>query len=244
MRSSPSRRSELDALGAAPFAHRGLHGGARVENSNGAFRAAAEAGYGIEMDVRLSADGWAMVFHDETLDRLTGKSGPVAALTAEALRSIRLYTSNEVMPVLGEALAVIAARVPVLIEVKAPDRHVAALCEAVARGLEDYAGPVGVMSFNPEVGRWFARRAPERLRGLVVSERGKKGLRGRIERRLALWRSRADFLAYDVRDLPSGFAAAARAGGHKVYTWTVRTEAERTRAALHADQIIFEMPPA
>jgi glycerophosphoryl diester phosphodiesterase len=244
MRSSPSRRSELDALGAAPFAHRGLHGGARVENSNGAFRAAAEAGYGIEMDVRLSADGQAMVFHDETLDRLTGKNGPVAALTAAELRSIRLYTSNEVMPVLGEALAVIAARVPVLIEVKAPDRHVALLCQAVERGLEGYAGPVGMMSFNPEVGRWFGRHAPQRLRGLVVSEHGKKGLRGRIERPLALWRSRADFLAYDIRDLPSPFAAAARARGRKVFTWTVRSEAERGRAALHADQIIFEMPAA
>ncbi|MEA3000487.1 MAG: hypothetical protein QOH04_1269 [Sphingomonadales bacterium] len=227
-----------------PFAHRGLHGGGRVENSNGAFRAAAEAGYGIELDVQLSRDGWPMVFHDDRLDRLTNKSGPLAALTASELRSIRLYTSNEVMPTLREALEIVWARVPVLIEVKAPDRHVAPLCEAVARALEGYAGPVGVMSFNPEVGAWFARRAPERLRGLVVSERGKKGLRGRLGRRLALWRSRADFLAYDIRDLPSPFAAAARARGVPIYTWTVRSEADRARGAAHADQIIFEMPPA
>ncbi|MFL6863371.1 MAG: glycerophosphodiester phosphodiesterase family protein [Allosphingosinicella sp.] len=227
-----------------PFAHRGFHGGARVENSNGAFRAAAEAGYGIEMDVQLSRDGWAMVFHDDRLDRLTDKSGPLADLTATELRSIRLYTSNEVMPTLGEALEIIGSRVPVLIEVKAPGRHVAPLCEAVARALEGYGGPVGVMSFNPEVGRWFARHAPGRLRGLVVSEHGKKGLRGRVERPLALWRSRADFLAYDIRDLPSPFASAARARSLEVFTWTVRSEAERARAALHADQIIFEMPPA
>jgi glycerophosphoryl diester phosphodiesterase len=231
-------------LGAVPFAHRGLHGGGRVENSNAAFRAAAEAGYGIELDVQLSRDGWAMVFHDDRLDRLTNKSGPLAALTASELRSIRLYTGNEVMPTLGEALAIIASRVAVLIEVKAPDRHVRPLCEAIVRALEGYGGPVGVMSFNPEVGAWFARRAPERLRGLVVSEHGKKGLRGRIERRLALWRSRADFLAYDIRDLPSSFAAASRARGVPVYTWTVRSEADRARAAAHADQIIFEMAPA
>jgi glycerophosphoryl diester phosphodiesterase len=244
MRSSRSRKAELERLGAVPFAHRGLHGGGRVENSNGAFRAAAEAGYGIELDVQLSRDSWPMVFHDDRLDRLTNKTGPLAALTAAELRSIRLYTSNEVMPTLSEALQVIGGRVPVLIEVKAPDRHVAPLCEAVAKALEACAGPVGVMSFNPEVGAWFARRAPGRLRGLVVSERGKKGLRARIERRLALWRSRADFLAYDIRDLPSRFAAAARSRGRPVYTWTVRSEAERARAGSSADQIIFEMPPA
>jgi glycerophosphoryl diester phosphodiesterase len=244
MRSSRSRQAELAALGAVPFAHRGLHGGGRVENSNGAFRAAAEAGYGIELDVQLSRDGWAMVFHDDRLDRLTNKSGPLAALTASELRSIRLYTSNEVMPTLPEALGIVGSRVPVLIELKAPGRHVRPLCEAVARALEGYAGPLGVMSFNPEVGAWFARRVPDRLRGLVVSESGKKGLRGRIERPLSLWRSRADFLAYDIRDLPSSFAAAARARGMPVYTWTVRTESDRARAAAHADQIIFEMPPA
>jgi glycerophosphoryl diester phosphodiesterase len=244
MRSSRSRQAELERLGAVPFAHRGLHGGGRVENSNGAFRAAAEAGYGIELDVQLSRDGWPMVFHDDKLDRLTNKSGPIAALTADELRSIRLYTSNEVMPTLGEALQIVGARVPLLIEVKAPDRHVAPLCEAVAKALDDYDGLVGVMSFNPEVGAWFARRAPERLRGLVVSEQRKTGLRGRIERRLTLWRSRADFLAYDIRDLPSDFASLARFGGLAVYAWTVRTDEERARAADFADQIIFEMPPA
>jgi glycerophosphoryl diester phosphodiesterase len=244
MRSSRSRKAELERLGAVPFAHRGLHGGGRVENSNGAFSAAAEAGYGIELDVQLSADLWPMAFHDDRLDRLTNKTGPVAALTATELRSIRLYTSNEVMPTLGEALQIVAARVPVLIELKAPDRHVARLCEAVEGALDGYPGPVGLMSFNPEVGAWFERRAPGRLRGLVVSERGKKGLRGRLERRLALWRSRADFLACDVRDLPSRFASAARSRGRPVYTWTVRSEADRARAEASADQIIFEMPPA
>lgn len=243
MRSSRSRKVELERLGAVPFAHRGLHGGGRVENSNGAFRAAAEAGYGIELDVQLSSDGWPMVFHDDRLDRLTNRSGPLAALTATELRSFRLYTGSETMPTLGEALEAVAARVPVLIEVKAPDRRVAPLCEAVAKALEGYAGPAGVMSFNPQVGAWFARRAPERLRGLVVSEQGKEGLRGRIERRLSLWRSRADFLAYDIRDLPSDFASLSRFGGVAVYTWTVRTLEERARAADFADQIIFEMPP-
>ena len=99
------------------------------------------------------------------------------------------------------------------------------------------------MSFNPEVGHWFARHAPERLRGLVVTEQGRRW-RGWLERRLALWRSKADFLAYDIRDLPSRFAEAQRRRGLPVLTWTVRTLADRARAAEHADQIIYEVPAA
>jgi glycerophosphoryl diester phosphodiesterase len=99
------------------------------------------------------------------------------------------------------------------------------------------------MSFNPEIGHHFARQAPQLLRGLVVTEQ-KKGLRGLVERPLALWRSRADFLAYDIRDLPSRFADAQRAKGTPVLTWTVRTPADRARAAEHASQIIYEKVPA
>ncbi|HEX8622947.1 MAG TPA: glycerophosphodiester phosphodiesterase family protein [Allosphingosinicella sp.] len=243
MRSSRSRRSELERLGAVPFAHRGLHGGGLVENSGGAIAAAVARGYGIELDVQLSADGEAMVFHDEDLDRLTVEQGPLAARTAAELQAIRLHVSNEVMPRLGEALEMIGGRVPLLIEVKSRDRIVAPLCRAVARALERNEGPVGVMSFNPQVGAWFARHAPDVLRGLVVTEQGKRALRGRIERRLFLWRARADFLAYDVRDLPSRFAESARARRLPVYTWTVRSGADRALAAAHADQIIFEAPP-
>jgi glycerophosphoryl diester phosphodiesterase len=131
--------------------------------------------------------------------------------------------------------------VPLLVEIKAPRRRVGRICRAALSALRGYPGAVGVMSFNPEVGRWFAANAPAILRGLVVSEAGKKSLRGRIERRLSLGRSRADFLAYDVRDLPSPFAQAARGRGLPVYTWTVRSQADRERAAS-ADQIIYETP--
>src|SRR5690349_7235730 len=222
MRSSRSRRSELERLGAVPFAHRGLHGGALVENSGGALAEAVGRGFGVELDVQLSRDGEAMVFHDYALDRLTGETGAVAARTAAELRAIRLSRCGEAVPTLADALATIGGRAPLLIEVKS-SRQVRRLCAAVARALVDHDGPVGVMSFNPEVGAWFARHRPSVLRGLVVTEACKKGLRGRIERPLALWRAKADFLAYDIRDLPSSFAAGARRRGLPVYTWTVRS---------------------
>lgn len=241
MRSSPSRQAELERLFAKPFAHRGLHGGGIVENSLSAFRAAIAAGHGIELDVQASADGEAIVFHDYELDRLAGRSGRLAELDATAIGAIQLTGTDEAIPSLAQTLELIDGKAPLLIEVKSPGRHVDALSRAVARAIAGYKGPVAVMSFNPEIGRWFAEHEPQVLRGLVVTEAGKRW-RGRLTRRLALWRSRADFLAYDIRDLPSRFASAQRAKGLKVATWTCRSDAQRATAAAHADQIIYEVP--
>jgi hypothetical protein len=163
-----------------------------------AFQAAIDAGHGIELDVRASRDSRAIVFHDAELDRLTDEQGEVAARTAAELGRIALKGgAGETIPDLPAVLALIAGRVPLLIEVKAPDTRVAALCLAVFRALDGYLGPVGVMSFNPEVARWFARHGPRVTRGLVVTEAGRRR-RGRLKRRLALWRARPDFLAYDM----------------------------------------------
>jgi glycerophosphoryl diester phosphodiesterase len=229
----------LGKLGSRAFAHRGLHGGGRIENSRSAFEAAIAAGHGIELDVQASLDGEAMVFHDEQLERLTGIEGTVAERSAFELERIRL-TGADSIPRLADVLRLISARVPLLIEVKSQQHRVARLCLAVYRALEGYGGSVGVMSFNPEVGRWFRRNAPRVARGLVVTESGKKGPRGSIERHLALWIAKPDFLAYDIRDLPSRFAGAQRRRGIPVYTWTVRSEEDRARAEAHADQIIYE----
>lgn len=234
------RRARLTALIARPFAHRGLHGGGRIENSRAAFEAAIAAGHGIELDVQVSRDGQALVIHDYELDRLTEGVGPVCGMVAAELEKIRLRGGAETIPTLRQVLKLIAGRAPLLIEVKSPGRRVDALSGAVLGALSGYIGPVAVMSFNPEIGRWFARNAPEVLRGLVVTEAGRRW-RGRLTRHLALWRSKADFLAYDVRDLPSRFASAQRARGLPVLTWTCRSDADRARAALHADQIIYEI---
>ena len=247
MPSSPSRQdkvraSQLEALVARPFAHRGLHGGGRIENSRAAFDAAIAAGNGIELDVQASADGEAMVFHDYDLERLTDGFGALRTLGSAELQRVRLNGTDETIPTLVEILTRIGGRAPLLIELKSPGRRVGQLCRAVQRALERYQGPVAAMSFNPEIGNHFEREAPQLLRGLVVTEEKKKGLRGNIERPLALWRSHADFLAYDIRDLPSSFAGAQRAKGMNVLTWTVRTAADRARAADHADQIIYEEP--
>ncbi len=227
-------------LKAQPYAHRGLHGGNRIENSRAAFLAAIEAGHGIELDVQMSRDAVAMVFHDETLNRLTDAAGLLIDRTSEELADVKLRGTDEGIPTLQEILNLVGGRVPILIEIKSGKEPVGRLCLAVRRALEGSRGTVAIMSFNPDVGRWFNRHAPRIVRGLVVTEEGRGEVRGRIERRLSLWRAKPDFLAYDVRDFPSAFAARQRRRGLPVLTWTVRTAENEKMAAAHADEVIYE----
>ncbi|WP_157215556.1 glycerophosphodiester phosphodiesterase family protein [Flavisphingomonas formosensis] len=240
---APQRR-RVAFLTAQPFAHRGLHGAGRIENSRAAFSAAVAAGHGIELDVQASRDGEPFVFHDEELDRLTDESGPLARRPGSILAAIPLAGSAETLPRLDEILALVAGRVPILIEIKTRETNAGALCLAVRRALEGYRGDVAVMSFNPDVSRWFADHAARIARGLVVTEQEAHGLAGRLRRRAALWRAKPDFLAYDVRDLPSRFAATARDRGLPLLTWTVRDAATEATGLAHADEIIYERPEA
>ena len=140
-----------------------------------------------------------------------------------------------------ELLALVQGRVPLLIEIKSrKERRPGPLCLAVRRDLEGYAGPAAVMSFDPRVGAWFRDRAPRIVRGLVLSEENARTFTGSLRRHWTLWQARSDFLAYDVRDLPSPFAAAQRKRGLPVLTWTVRSPGLRQRAAEHADASIVE----
>lgn len=233
-------------IGEQDFAHRGLHGGNIPENSRAAFARAIAEGHGIELDVQRSSDGQPVVFHDDLLERLTADAGPVARRSAAQLGAIALSGTvegvTETIPTLRQVLAQVAGKVPVLIEVKS-DRHtrIAALCLAVRRVLEGYTGRHAVMSFDPRVSRWFWRNSPHTVRGLIVSEGEDRALPGKLRRRLGLWHARPEFLAYDVRDLPSRFAAGQRRRGLPVATWTVRETEHDERAEAYADAAIFEI---
>jgi glycerophosphoryl diester phosphodiesterase len=135
MPSSPSRQARLDRLIERPFAHRGLHGGGRIENSRAAFEAAIQACHGIELDVQASADGEALVIHDYDLERLTERIGPICGMVAAEIERIRLRDSDETIPSLAEVLRLIGGRAALLIEVKTSGRRVDALSGAVRRAL-------------------------------------------------------------------------------------------------------------
>jgi glycerophosphoryl diester phosphodiesterase len=244
----PPEARRVAFLSAQPYAHRGLHGASCPENSRAAFTAAIAAGHGIECDVQAAREGEAFVFHDTMLDRLTNTHGAFAARSAGELDQIRLRDNNETIPRLAEILALIGGRVPVLIEIKSSSPLVGVLCLGVRRALEGYSGNVAIMSFNPAVGRWFRNHAPRFVRGLAITEQGPATrlarLRRELERRVALWTVKPDFLAYDIRDLPSHFASGQHSRGLKLLTWTVRTAQQERTAFDHADEMIYEKPAA
>lgn len=240
-RAPPADPARVGWLREATYAHRGLHGEGRIENSPSAFAAAIERGLGIECDVQRSRDGQAIVFHDWELDRLTSATGAVKARGFAELQRIALGDGPDTIPTLGQLLSQVGGRVPLLIEIKSKrEVRFAPLCLAVRNALEGYRGRAAVMSFDPRVVRWFADTAPHIVRGLVVTEEGHRTLSGRWRRHAALWHARPEFLAYDVRDLPARFAAAQRARGLPLLTWTVRSEELAERARRHADAPIAE----
>ncbi|GGC57375.1 glycerophosphodiester phosphodiesterase family protein [Chelatococcus reniformis] len=234
-----------------PVAHRGLHGrpSGCLENTTAAAAAAMAAGYGIECDVQLTRDGEAIVFHDDTLDRLCRAEGPVRDRTAAELGCIAYRDApDQAMPTLASFLDAIGARVPVLVEIKSRFDGDLSLARRVAAIVADAPANVALMSFDDDVVAALGDLAPTRPRGIVAQadydEEEWDGLptarRSRLSGLLHLDRSRPDFLAWRVRDLPSPPTTVARHLGMPVLAWTVRTTAERERAADGADQMIFE----
>lgn len=236
-----SRRERIGWLAGQDYAHRGLHGPGVPENSMAALAAAIAAGLGIGCDVRVSACGQAMVFHDRTLSRLAGRGEALSSLDREALSRCRLLGTGEAIPSLADLLDLVAGTTPVLIELKSErDSLTRQLCEAVARDMASRPGPAAIMSFDPRVPRWFSRYAPDISRGLVVTEQGRRGVTGLAAREAAALAARPDFLAYDIRDLPSPFAMRRRSKGVPVLTWTVLSQRLLARAREHADAAILE----
>jgi glycerophosphoryl diester phosphodiesterase len=236
-----------------PLAHRALHDRAagRPENSRAAVRAAIAAGYGIEIDVQMSADGQAMVFHDEDLDRLTTRHGPVRNRTAADLGRITLRDAEDGIPTLPEVLALVAGRVPLLIEVKDQTLTMSEtdgrLESATAAALHPYAGPVAVMSFNPHAVAWMARLAPQLPRGLTTSaydpedwsplpEATCSRLRGIPD----YDRTGASFVSHEAADLSRPRVAALKAQGAAILCWTTRSPAAEDQARRVAHNITFE----
>ena len=240
-----------DWLTAQPFAHRGLHDHARgvVENTAAAFTAAIAAGYGIECDLQISADGEAMVHHDDALGRLTEGAGPLATKTSAELKDVRFKNTSDRMLSLPELCDLVAGRAPLLLELKSRFDGDMRLIERSVSVLAHYSGPNAVMSFDSVVIERARRLAPRQPRGIVAEHRyaaaewSNLSLARRFMLRhlLHLPRTRPHFIAYSVRELPNPAAAIARQALRLPFlAWTIRTENERQVARRYADQIIFE----
>lgn len=236
-----------------PFAHRGLHNRAmgHIENSLTAIRAAIAAGYGIEIDVQLSRDGVAMVFHDEALDRLTGETGLVCDHLAGDLQKITLTDSTDCIPTLAEVLAIVAGQTPLLIEIKDQTGNMsqtdARLEQATADALAGYIGPVALMSFNPHCMAHMARLAPQIARGLTTSAYNyadwaplDPAICDHLRDIPDYDRTGSVFISHEASDLDRPRVRALQERGAHVQCWTIKTKAAEQSARRLADNITFE----
>ncbi|GLS85253.1 phosphodiesterase [Cypionkella aquatica] len=241
----------------APLTHRAYHNRAagRPENSRAAVQAAISAGYGIEIDLQLSKDGTAMVFHDEALGRLTSATGPVKDRTAAELAQIKLHGSDETVPTLAEILALVAGQAPLLIEIKDQTDSMSEtdgrLETETAALLADYKGAVAVMSFNPHSVARMASLAPHLARGLTTSAYDPADwapLAAEICDRLRpipdYDRTLSSFISHEAADLNRPRVAELKLQGAAILCWTIRSPAAEAKARKIAQNVTFETYPA
>jgi glycerophosphoryl diester phosphodiesterase len=236
---------------ARPVAHRALHGPGRPENSRAAVRAAVAGGWGIEIDLQLSADRVPIVFHDAGLARLTAETGPVRERSAEALGAIPLTGSDEGIPTFAEVLGIVGGRVPLLVEIKDQSGIMGptdgALERAAAEAVRGYDGPLAFMSFNPHAVAAVAEAAPGIPRGLVTCAFRPEDWPGLPPDRCAELAAMGDvprvgavFVSHGHRDLSMPRVAELQSRGLPILCWTIRSAAEAAAAMRVADQITFE----
>ena len=229
---------DLKALIRQPIAHRGLHDGNKAvwENTLSAFQAAIDRGFAIECDLQYVADACPVVFHDGDMGRLCNIKGDVRARSSSELGLISIGGTRDKVPSLKQLLAFVKGRVPLVLELKGRDGDDEGFASAVLEELEDYDGPVCLMSFDHWLLRDLKELGPPRPVGLTA-----EGLRpddfAAHERIMALG---LDFISYNIMHLPNDFITLQRDRNIPVITWTVRNEAQASHSAANADQITFE----
>ena len=230
------------------YAHRGLHGEGRPENSMAAFRASLAGGYGIEFDLHLLADGNLAVIHDSSLKRTTGAEGRIEDLTTEDLKNYRLEGTQETIPTFRELLDLYAGKAPLIVELKPVGNNHAALCKAACDMLDSYEGAYCMESFDPRCIMWLKKNRPDIIRGQLSEDfvRSDKKhpwlLRFVLKHMLMNFLAVPDFVAYKFADRkrsPSVWLC------RKLYdvqgvSWTLKTREEFDIAVKEGWLPIFE----
>ena len=242
---APKKTKDMEKYKSVMYAHRGLHDDTLAENSMSAFRAAVEAGYGIELDIRLSKDGELVVFHDDTLDRVCAREGNVIDFTADELAKFKLSGTEDGIPRFADVLSMVDGRVPLLVEIK--ETSGTAVSQAACKMLAEYKGEFIVESFNPLSLRIVKENLPLISRGILShryleQKKYRKPLFFLLQSLLLNFACRPAFIAYDHRHA-SAFGLRCVRFFFKAPTlaWTVRSaEEERIARENGFDGIIFE----
>jgi len=229
-------------------AHRGLHDNTtdHPENTLAAFELASQGGYGIELDIRLSADDQLVVFHDDDLQRLCGVAKTCRELSAAELAQLRVLGTDQGVPLFSDVLALVDGRVPLVVEIK-PEIDDALTCRLADAMLRDYGGAYCIESFDPRVLAWYRRHNPAVVRGQLsedITQDTGSGVRfldallARMVFNIVTW---PDFVAYNIRDAASpALHWWRRILRCPLVAWTIKSQAQLDKARHSFGAYIFE----
>ena len=230
------------------YAHRGLHDNlwGVPENSLPAFQAAVDKGYGIELDVHLTADNELVVHHDDTLYRMCHVERDIKDMTLKEIRQYTLLGTKEKIPTLQEVLELVGGRVPLLIELKTESHTCDRLCRILSKTMRSYSGNYILESFNPLALRWFRKNEPQILRSQLSCNFFKE----KPHCDLVLFMitvlgsnflSRPDFISYKYTDYKNpSVRINCRLFQARLALWTINTLDAYDAVRNNADLIIFE----
>ena len=243
-----TNHKDLPKLRGWHYAHRGLHSEGIPENSMAAFRAAKEAGYGIELDVHLMKDGTLAVIHDSSLKRTAGADVAIEELTLSELENYRLEGTEEKIPLFSEVLELFDGEAPLIVELKAGKNNVSALCAATCDMLAEYDGAYCLESFDPRCVAWLRKNRPCLIRGQLSEDFFKSPtsklpgyLKFLMKYNLFNVATRPDFIAYKFADRKniSNFLCR-KFWGLQGVSWTIRSLDDNKTAVDEGWITIFE----
>ena len=237
----------LEGLKGWKYAHRGLHDENLPENSMGAFRAALEHGYGIELDIHLMKDGKLAVIHDSSLLRTAGVDVRITDLTAEELANYPLGGTNEIIPTFDQVLKLYRGKAPLIIELK-EDGNARELVDAAVKAMRGYEGPYCMESFHPKCVYELKKRHPKVIRGQLVMDYFKEEesplpntVKWLITNQVENFLTKPDFISYRFSDRKTfSNLLTLKFWGLQGVTWTLKSQEELEEAVTEGWLPIFE----
>ena len=230
------------------YAHRGLYDNEHgiPENSMAAFRRAVDKGYGIELDVHLTADNQLVVFHEVTVTRMCGMNKMISSFLYSDLMQLRLLGTEEGIPLFKDVLELIDGKVPLIIELKVDGSNQNLLCPLVWQLLSRYKGDYCIESFHPFVLQWFKRHEPQVVRGQLSCNFFKENPHCDIvlflmSNLMTNFFTHPDFIAYKYLDLDNPAVIYNRKLFHiMTVVWTIPGKPTYDRFKNKVDVMIFE----
>lgn len=187
-----------------PIVHRGIQLPSIPENTLESCVLAAEQGYPIELDLKLTNQGEVILLHDQTLKRVSGIKKFYANITKEDLENIKYLNSECKIATFPKLLDAINGRVPLLVELKFPIDvwRMKKLVESVYQILSNYKGEYAIQSYVPQICKLYKELDSKTLIGLIGPMKRKQSLSSKNKLIFNFKNEAYDFITYDIEYFP------------------------------------------